>query len=390
MRRMRLAAPLMLGLAAAAMPALQARAQISISFSVTVAPPFLPVYAQPPLPAQGYIWAPGYWAWDNAAGYYWVPGTWVLPPQPGLLWTPGYWGYDGLHYRWHDGYWGQHVGFYGGVNYGYGYFGNGYQGGYWQHDNFYYNRNVNNFGNMRVYHAYDRPVSRGGDGRVSYNGGNGGIPVRPSQQEMDWRNQQHVEATANQRRQEQMAARNRDMFAAQNHGVPPIAATRRPADFTSHNIERASNAPVPVPGVPRPGNPMMPQRPDQGMMQQRPNQGVAPQRPNQGVAPQRPYQGMAPQRQNPSMMPQRPDQGAQQRPDQGMMQQRAPNMMAPQRPQAPMPYAVTPGGGGMNRTQGMNAPQHMQQAPRPPAQGPQRQDNRPGPGQNQQDQQNHK
>ena len=29
------------------------------------------------LPGPGYIWTPGYWAYDPADGYYWVPGTWV-------------------------------------------------------------------------------------------------------------------------------------------------------------------------------------------------------------------------------------------------------------------------------------------------------------------------
>ena len=33
---------------------------------------------------------------------------------------------------WHLGYWGPHVGFYGGVNYGYGYVGVGFVGGRWE------------------------------------------------------------------------------------------------------------------------------------------------------------------------------------------------------------------------------------------------------------------
>jgi hypothetical protein len=45
-------------------------------------PPPLPEYGQPPIPAQGYYWTPGYWAWNNY-DYYWVPGVWVEPPQPG-------------------------------------------------------------------------------------------------------------------------------------------------------------------------------------------------------------------------------------------------------------------------------------------------------------------
>ena len=56
------------------LPATQAHAGVFIS--VGFAPPVLPVYVQPPLPAPGYIWTPGYWAYGDA-GYYWVPGVWV-------------------------------------------------------------------------------------------------------------------------------------------------------------------------------------------------------------------------------------------------------------------------------------------------------------------------
>ncbi len=98
-----------------------------IAISITVAPPVLPVVVQPPCPVEGYIWTPGYWAYGDD-GYYWVPGVWVAPPTPGLLWTPGYWGFGGGLYVWHAGYWGPHVGFYGGVNYGFGYFGHGFVG----------------------------------------------------------------------------------------------------------------------------------------------------------------------------------------------------------------------------------------------------------------------
>ena len=59
------------------------------------------------------------------------PGVWVRPPQVGLLWTPGYWGWGGGAYLFHAGYWGPHVGFYGGVNYGFGYGGVGFGGGRW-------------------------------------------------------------------------------------------------------------------------------------------------------------------------------------------------------------------------------------------------------------------
>src|SRR5271154_945015 len=98
--------------------------------SITVAPPILPVYVQPVIPAPGYLWTPGYWAY-GPEGYFWVPGVWVQPPQVGLLWTPGYWGFHGGAYGWHGGYWGPHVGFYGGINYGFGYGGGGVYGGRW-------------------------------------------------------------------------------------------------------------------------------------------------------------------------------------------------------------------------------------------------------------------
>src|SRR5271166_5416582 len=69
--------------------------------SITIAPPALPVYTQPMVPADGYLWTPGYWAYGDE-GYFWVPGTWVEPPTVGLLWTPGYWGWGGNAFAWND------------------------------------------------------------------------------------------------------------------------------------------------------------------------------------------------------------------------------------------------------------------------------------------------
>ena len=82
----------------------QAHAQVSVGITVSTAPPPLPVYVQPECPVDGYLWQPGYWAYDDADGYYWVPGVWVAPPDPGLYWTPSYWGYSGGIYGWHAGY----------------------------------------------------------------------------------------------------------------------------------------------------------------------------------------------------------------------------------------------------------------------------------------------
>src|SRR5580704_16463378 len=122
--------------------------------SITIAPPALPVYEQPMAPADGYLWTPGYWG-NGDEGYYWVPGTWVLAPEPGLLWTPGYWGFVNNYFIWNAGYWGPHVGFYGGINYGCGYFGVGFAGGYWRDREFFYNRAFTHITNVNITNVYN-------------------------------------------------------------------------------------------------------------------------------------------------------------------------------------------------------------------------------------------
>ena len=156
-------------------------AYAQVGISVTFAPPELPVYEQPLIPGEGYIWTPGYWAWsDDDGDYYWVPGTWVMAPEPGLLWTPAYWGWEGNAYVFHEGYWAPQVGFYGGISYGYGYTGAGYEGGRWQNGQFYYNQSVNNVNVTTIRTVYNTPVNNTTVSRVSYNGGNGGVNVRPN------------------------------------------------------------------------------------------------------------------------------------------------------------------------------------------------------------------
>src|SRR5579872_4591995 len=171
--------PFLIALALSALP-MASNAFVSVGVSINIAPPALPVYVQPPLPAPGFIWTPGYWAWGDA-GYYWVPGVWVRPPRAGVLWTPGYWGFAGGVYGWHAGYWGPHVGFYGGVNYGFGYGGIGFVGGEWRGGVFAYNSAVANFGSTQVTNVYvNRTVVEQNTivNQASYNGG-GGIQARP-------------------------------------------------------------------------------------------------------------------------------------------------------------------------------------------------------------------
>src|SRR6516164_268430 len=175
-------------------------AQVGIGISVSFGPPALPIYVQPPCPAEGYIWTPGYWAYDPYFGdYYWVPGTWVLAPVGGYLWTPGYWAWSGAGFFFHEGYWGPRVGFYGGINYGFGYFGEGYQGGRWDHGQFYYNRTVNNVNITNIHNVYNTTVINNTTvNRVSYNGGEGGITARPTPEDQAAVGERHVRPVAAQ------------------------------------------------------------------------------------------------------------------------------------------------------------------------------------------------
>lgn len=214
--------------------------QVAVGISVRIGPPPLPVYAQPICPGPGYIWTPGYWAWSDDDGYYWVPGTWVVAPV-GMLWTPGWWGWGGGVYLWHPGYWGPTVGFYGGINYGFGYTGMGFYGGEWRGDRFYYNRSVTNVSVTNVTNVYNRTVIVN-DNRVAYNGGTGGVNVRPTPQQESYMRQAHTAELPVQREHETAAMRNRDNFARENHGRPAIAATARPADFSRRAVVPAKAA----------------------------------------------------------------------------------------------------------------------------------------------------
>src|SRR5450631_2656945 len=125
MKTIRIVLTMILGVFIMSPSSVSAQVSVGISISARIAPPPLVVYEQPPCPFDGYLWSPGYWAYGDG-GYFWVPGVWVRPPQIGYLWTPPYWAFSDGFYVYHGGYWGSHVGFYGGVNYGYGYGGSGF------------------------------------------------------------------------------------------------------------------------------------------------------------------------------------------------------------------------------------------------------------------------
>lgn len=243
--------------------------------TATEPPPPLPDYDQPPAPADGYIWTPGYWAW-GPEGYYWVPGAWVEPPYTGALWTPGYWGFYGGRYGFYPGYWGRHIGFYGGINYGFGYVGLGYEGGYWNGTSFYYNRAYNrlntrvvrnvysynagsrgsfagnrggtNSGGRMAYSAGNRGGAAGNggrnaasngyrtDSRTSFNGGARGVQVQPRPAEAAAAREPYAPRMSTQVQHAQSYASTPGQLAAQNHGRPATPAVSRPV-LADRNVQ---------------------------------------------------------------------------------------------------------------------------------------------------------
>jgi hypothetical protein len=236
MKRLSIILPLLFGLACTA-PAHVAQAQVAIGATITLPPPDLPAYTQPPIPGLGYIWTPGYWAW-GADGYYWVAGSWVLPPAVGLLWTPGYWGWSNGLYAWNAGYWGPTVGFYGGINYGFGYTGNGYWGGRWDHGHFAYNTTVNNFGGKRFTNTYSEPFSATNESRKAFNGGAGGTYAHPTAAQEAYAHERHIAPTSAQVYHER---------TGMHPGNTPAVIEGAPHTATSHPVSRPSAVSHPAP-----------------------------------------------------------------------------------------------------------------------------------------------
>lgn len=225
----------------------------------TVAPPQLPVYEQPSCPhdnddssicpPDGYLWSPGYWAWDN--DYYWVPGTWVFAPDVGDFWTPGYWGWADGGYVFHQGHWAPTVGFYGGIDYGFGYPGSGYQGARWDDGWLHYNSAVNHVNTSRVGFSYDIPV-KDSDNRISYNGGSGGISAQPTPEEDAADRDKRKGPTLQQDQQAWFAHNDPQQRLSANRGVPPITATPLP-----HLAIHPTELPPMVPFVIHTGDPKL-------------------------------------------------------------------------------------------------------------------------------------
>ena len=180
---------------------------VDVELHATEAPPPLPEYEQPAAPDEGY------------------------------LWTPGYWGWGGSSFIFYNGYWGPTVGFYGGINYGFGYFGHGFEGGRWDGGHFFYNRAVSNVNVTVIHNVYETKVDVRTDVHVSYNG-HGGIDARPTSQEEAAAHERHIAPVAAQTAHINAARENTALRASANHGKPPITATARPGEL---NDRGASN-----------------------------------------------------------------------------------------------------------------------------------------------------
>ena len=232
MRRIQSIRYFLLALLLAIVPVTSAHAGVFIS--VGIAPPPLPVYVQPPCPEPNMIWSPGYWAYDYDMGqYYWVPGAWVPAPYEGALWTPPYWGWNDGVYLFHAGYWGPTVGYYGGVNYGFGYMGIGFVGGEWREHHFFYNTAVINVNRTYIHNTYinntiihEHTVVN--NNRIAFEGGPRGIQHMPTPEERRAMQMPHVAPTHFQEQHIQQARSDRQNFFNANHGRPQTVALSRP------------------------------------------------------------------------------------------------------------------------------------------------------------------
>ncbi len=140
----------------------------------------------------------------------------------GLLWTPPWWGWNNGAYVFNQGYWGPTVGFYGGINYGYGYTRNGYWGGRWSGNSFQYNTavtrvNTNIVHNTYINNSVNKQVNAN---RASFNGPNGIKAEATAEQRAAAANAKKVGPTSQQLSRQQAASKDQNLRASVNKGHP--------------------------------------------------------------------------------------------------------------------------------------------------------------------------
>ena len=178
-------------------------------------------------------------------------GEWVRAPVVGYLWTPGYWGWSDSLYVWHAGYWGPHVGYYGGIDYGFGYAGHGYYGGHWDHGTFVYNTAVTRVNTTIIHNTYRETVVVNHDHatRVSFNGGPGGVVAKPTVEDRAAAAEHHMPWTPNPNGAPIGASKHKELRASINHGTPSLAAVSHSPALNDRKRQRSS---APHPGEAQP------------------------------------------------------------------------------------------------------------------------------------------
>lgn len=84
--------------------ALPLAAQARVDIDINVAPP-APRYEVVPPPRVGFVWAPGYWAWDDRhRRHQWRKGHYVRE-RPGQRWRADQWVERDGRYRYEPGRW---------------------------------------------------------------------------------------------------------------------------------------------------------------------------------------------------------------------------------------------------------------------------------------------
>lgn len=102
------------------------------------------------------------------------------------------------------------VGFYGGIDYGFGYFGNGFYGGEWRGDRFFYNTAVVRVNTTVIRNVYvNNTVIERNNSHVAFNGGQGGVQARPTSQDQQYAHERHMPPVAAQNQHFQQARGNR-------------------------------------------------------------------------------------------------------------------------------------------------------------------------------------
>jgi hypothetical protein len=260
-----------------------------------------------------------------------------MAPWVGALWTPPWWGYQNNVYIWHAGYWAPHIGFYGGIDYGFGYPGRGYYGAYWNQGRVFYNRQVTNVNITVIRNYYAASVPRVQVTRVSFNGGPGGVEVRPTRQELAVSRDPRLAPVPAQVDHARQAVANRAQFAEPGNQRPKdLAATLPLATHYKAPEARPPEAAVrvaerPSPGAPRPAPEAARPTPEAA------RRALPPAQPPSGPAEQRPA---PPERANNQPVPEIRRPVPEQRPGQAERTTPTPRPELPARPE--QPRAVPP------------------------------------------------